>query len=121
MSQDDSSNENNKSKIRSLLVMAAADGAFTTDEVQMLALRAERWGLSDSEFAEALSYATSTDAQIFIPDSRPECLNLLRHLLEVMAADGKLTDSEKMLFARAAGKMDLPMEDIDKLIDTMLN
>ena len=118
MSQAD---DTNKDKIRNLLVMAAADGAFTTDEVQMLALRAERWGLSDAEFAEALTYATSTDAEIIIPDTPAECLNLLRHLLEVMAADGKLSESEKHLFARAAGKMDLPMEDIDKLIDEMLN
>jgi uncharacterized tellurite resistance protein B-like protein len=118
MSQGDTSS---KDKIRNLLVMAAADGAFTSDEIQMLSLRAERWGLSDAEFGAALSYATSVEAEITIPGTRAECLNLLRHLLEVMAADGKLSDSEKLLFARAAGKMDLPMEDIDSLIDEMLN
>ena len=105
---------------KDLMIMAAADRKFTDQEVEFLTLRADRWGLTDQQFEEALRSATSGDAQLVIPETRDERINLLRELLEVMAADGELAPLEKQLFAGAAAKMEISEAELNDIIDQLL-
>ena len=105
---------------KDLMIMAAADRKFSNQEVEFLSLRADRWGLTDQQFEEALQFATSGDAQMVIPETRDERINLLRELLQVMAADGELAPVEKQLFADAAAKMEISEADLNAIIDRLL-
>jgi len=55
---------------KSLMVMAAADRKFTEEEVEFLALRSSRWGITDQQFEEALQYAKDDGATVSIPESK---------------------------------------------------
>ena len=105
---------------KDLMIMAAADRKFSDVEVEFLTVRANRWGLTDKQFEEALRIATSGEAQLVIPETREERINLLRELLQVMAADGELAPVEKQLFADAAARMAISQADLNEIIDDLL-
>jgi len=103
-----------------LMVMAAADKKFTSEEAELLALRSHRWGLTDEQFKEALEFARSGPTSLPFPEAPKDRERLLRDMLEVMAADGELAPVEKKLYALAAGAMGLSGEDLDEKLDEWL-
>lgn len=105
---------------KTLMVMAAADGKFSSEEIELLALRSHRWGLSDEQFSESLEFAKSGAETIDFPEDAADRQRLLQDLLEVMAADGELAPVEKRLYALAAAAMGLSAEDLDRKIDKWL-
>lgn len=105
---------------KTLMVMAAADGKFSSEEIELLALRSHRWGLSDEQFSESLEFAKSGAETLNFPESNEARERLLRDLLEVMAADGELAPVEKKLYALAAAAMGLSADDLDRMIDECL-
>ena len=86
---------NRSDQLRNLLVMAAADGAMTEAEINLLTDRAKSWSVPEDEFASAIRYAISDDAQLVLPDTRAERVSMLEDLLRMMAADGQLAEVEK--------------------------
>ena len=108
--------------VRNLILMAAADGSLSESEIGFLAERCDRFGIGEAEFAELIERAIAErdDAQIKIPDSKEECLFLLGELIRAMAADGVLAPAEKNLFANAAGRMKLSVDELNELIDEVL-
>lgn len=107
--------------LRNLIAMAAADNRLTKSEMELLADRCVRWGLSTSDFQAALDLALQGDLSVEIPAAADERELLLRELLHMMAADGHLDDREKRLFARAFALMELPDHRLDELIDQELS
>jgi uncharacterized tellurite resistance protein B-like protein len=105
---------------KDLMIMAAADRKFSDEEVEFLTLRASRWGLTDRQFEEALRIAASGEAELAIPETPDERTNLLRELLQVMAADGELAPVEKQLFADAAARMEISQAELNEIIDGLL-
>ncbi len=102
------------------MVMAVADGKVTDEELHLLTSRAVRWGITDDEFESAIEYAQSPGASLAIPAMKSERMELLRELLQMMAADGVLQDIEKQLFAVAAATMQISDNELNNLLDNML-
>ena len=105
---------------KNLLVMAAADGKMTEEEVTYLSLRSVRWDITNEQFRAALDYALSPAAQMSLPTTKPECLGMLGDLVRMMAVDGELADVEKQLFALAAAKMNISAAELDQLLTSLL-
>jgi uncharacterized tellurite resistance protein B-like protein len=105
---------------KNLMVMAAADRKFTEEEVEFLALRSSRWGITDQQFEEALQYAKGHGAEVSIPEKQEDRERLLHDLIRMMAADGELAPVEQRLFAEAAAKMGISADQLDKVIDGLL-
>ncbi len=107
-------------KLRNLLVMAAADGSLTEREIHFLTDRREKWSIPEEEFAASIRYAISGDAELQIPDAPADRIEMLQDLLRMMAADGDLAEVEKQLFASAAVKLDLSDEQLQQIIDSVV-
>ena len=105
---------------KNLMVMAAADGKLTEEEVTFLAQRSSRWGITDSEFGEALKYSISPEAHISIPSTKGECFQLLKEMVRMMAVDGDLAEIEKNLFAVTAATMQINDDELNKIFDEVL-
>jgi uncharacterized tellurite resistance protein B-like protein len=60
------------------------------------------------------------DAAVERPTSASDRNELLRDLIHMMAADGKLEEGEKRLFALAAAKMSISSSEVERLIDETL-
>ena len=105
---------------RGLMLMAVSDGHLNEQELRMLAARAVRWGITDTEFESALDDALKDDAEMTLPVDDAERLELLEELLRMMAVDGQLADMEKQLFAVAAASMDISDVQLNALLDRML-
>jgi uncharacterized tellurite resistance protein B-like protein len=105
---------------RHILAMAAADGRMNESELRLLAARAAELGVSDVEFETALSEAASGNARLTIPEDVQERRALLKDLIRMMAADGRLDPREKELFATVAAMMDLSNDDLHAVIDAAL-
>ena len=105
---------------KNLVVMAAADRSFTSEEIQYLTMRAHKIGLSDEEFRTAMDFAMSGEGSIDLPESESDRKELLTGLIKVMAADGDLAEVEKEMFAVAAANMDITAEDLNALIDSLV-
>lgn len=103
--------------VRNLMLMAAADGQMTQRELELLADRCDLWGIDQEDFREIVADALSNPGELAIPSKRSDREELLSELLHMMAADGKLSQAEKHLFAIFAVAMDLSQEDIQRIID----
>ncbi|HUG70377.1 MAG TPA: TerB family tellurite resistance protein [Pirellulaceae bacterium] len=108
-------------KLRNLLVMAAADGSLTEREIAFLSDRRTRWGVPEDVFADAIRYAISDVAELEIPDSYEERVEMLQDLLRMMAADGNLAEVEKQLFAAASVAMNISGDELEEIIDSVLS
>lgn len=106
-------------KLRNLLVMAASDGQLTESEIKYLANRCQKWGLPESSFADAVTYALSKDAELALPPRQSDRLEMLEDLMSMMAADGDLAEIERHLFAIAAARMDISEDKLNRLIDKL--
>ncbi len=107
--------------LRNLVVMAMADGSIGEREVNLVADRCDELGLSATDLQEAIEFGLSDDAALELPADQASREELMQELIRMMAADGRLDEGEKRLFALAAVKMDLSSEDLDRLISDTLN
>lgn len=106
-----------KENLRHLVVMAAADGSVTTQELRLLGDRAIEWGITDDEFEAILDEAAQGDVELEIPQDDAQRRTLLSELVLMMAADGKLHQHEKKLFAVIASSMGISEAALNEVID----
>tara|TARA_R110002049_G_scaffold309268_1_gene519587 strand:+ start:119665 stop:120027 length:363 start_codon:yes stop_codon:yes gene_type:complete len=109
-----------KRQLRNLVVMALADGSIGEREVNLVADRCAELGLGEKELHDAITYGLGDDAAIELPGDAEERDEVMRDLIRMMAADGRIDESEKRLFALAAVKMELTTEHLNQLIDSTL-
>lgn len=107
-------------QLKNLVIMAAADGTLAQAEIAMLIQRCSELGLNETDLENAIDYALSDKPSLKLPETKEEKLQLLSDLLLVMAADGRLREVEKRLFAVAAAKMNIGQADLDALIDRLV-
>lgn len=106
-------------QLKNLVVMAVADGSLGEPELALLAERCSELRMDENELREAVAFALSDQAALQLP-SEPEAQEaLLTDLMRMMAADGRLNESEKRLFALAAAKMNFDASRVNELIDRL--
>lgn len=106
--------------LKNLVIMAAADGSLTEQEIALLVDRCAALGLVEEDLEKAIAFALSGDAKLKFPIDRAEQNQMLADLMRMMAADGKLTEVEKRLFALAAAKMGIEKVELELLIDQLV-
>lgn len=103
-------------QLRNLVVMAVADGSIGQREVNLIADRCVQLGLGQPELERALKFGLADDAALELPSDPDEQADLIRDLIRMMAADGKLDEAEKRLFALAAARMQMTGEKLQAII-----
>ncbi|MEZ6082068.1 MAG: TerB family tellurite resistance protein [Pirellulaceae bacterium] len=106
--------------LKNLVIMAAADGALSEQEIALLVDRCSDLGLAEEDLEKAIDFALSGKAKLQFPIDRLEQDQMLSDLIRMMAADGKLSEVEKRLFALAAAKMGIEKNELDGLIDQLV-
>ena len=112
--------EKRRRHLRNLVVMALADGSLGEREVHIVADRCVELGLDDYDLQKAVEFGLSDSAALELPDDPAERESLMVDLIRVMAADGRLEEGEKRLFALAAAKMSMSTAEVERLIDQTL-
>lgn len=102
-----------------IVLMALADGSVSKDEFNLLSDRCRQWGIEDHQFREAIEKATSPGAEFHVPDDPKDRESLLREAVQMMGADGELSEGEKQLFAIAAATMNVSTDDLNRIIDSV--
>ncbi len=106
--------------LKNLGVMASADGSLSEQEIALLIDRCSELGLAEEDLEAAISFAMSDNAKLKFPVDRAEQNQMLTDLIRMMAADGKLSEVEKRLFALAAAKMGVERKDLESIIDRLV-
>ena len=101
-----------------LVLMALADGNINMNELELLSDRCQQWGITDAEFREAIERASSPGVEFQIPERVPARVDLLKEMVRMMGADGKITSGEKQLFAAAAATMKISDVGLNQIIDS---
>jgi uncharacterized tellurite resistance protein B-like protein len=107
--------------LKNLVIMAAADGSLSEQEIALLVDRASALGLDEEDLEKAIAFALSGEAKLKFPVDRAEQNRMLADLMTMMAADGELQEVEKRLFALAAAKMGIEKSELEALIDQLLS
>ena len=106
---------------QNLVYFAAADGKFTEEELEFLALRAEDWQIPSDEFETALTGVLEGSMDLRLPESRQDRVTLLSEMIRLMAADGELAEIEKQLCAAASAKMEFTDTEFQEILEIVLN
>ena len=112
--------EKRRRQLRNLVVMAFADGSLGEREVNLVADRCAELGLDEYDLRKAVEFGLGDNAALELPSDSTDRNDLMRDLIRMMAADGRLDEGEKRLFALAAAKMSISTVEIERLIDEML-
>ena len=107
-------------QLRHLLAMAAADERMNEAELGYLQERVAQLGISQEDFHDAVQVAVAGEIPLTIPNGTAERRLLLKDLIRMMAADGRLDPREKELFAHVAATMGLSSNDVHEVIDATL-
>ncbi|MCC6509986.1 MAG: TerB family tellurite resistance protein [Pirellulaceae bacterium] len=107
--------------LKNLVIMAAADGSLSEQEIALLIDRCGNLGLQEEDLEKAIAFALSGDAKLRLPTERVEQKAMLTELMRMMAADGHLLEVEKRLFALAAAKMGIEKLDLETIIDNLVD
>jgi uncharacterized tellurite resistance protein B-like protein len=107
-------------QFRHLLAMAAADQRMNEAELGFLSERAASLGIASDEFHDAMQDAVSGKAPLTLPSEPAERRALLKDLIRMMAADGRMDQRERELFAAVAATMNLTNEDVHEVIDATI-
>ena len=107
-------------RFRHLLAMAAADERMNEAELGFLSERAVALGISEDEFHDALQAAVSGQESLAIPEGAAQRRALLKDLIRMMAADGRLDSREKELFGVVAATMGLSSDDVHAVVDATI-
>ena len=92
-----------RARLVQLMVAAArADGVVDRKERALLRMAAERWDVPWSEIELALEMPADAWSAVGVAKASPEGEALLRGLIELMRADGKIDAKEKKLLRTAA-------------------
>ena len=111
---------NNFDQLKNLVIMSAADGSLSENEIALLVDRCSELGLQEEHLEQAIAFALSNQAAMQLPTDHAQQEAVLEDLIRMMAADGQLAESEKRLFALAAAKMGFPTDQLNKLIDRLV-
>lgn len=103
-----------------LVILASADGRFTEEEVTYLAQKAEVWDISPDEVESALAGASTGEAEIILPETQEERVELLKEMIRLMAADGHLAEIEKRICATASAAMDFNGVEFEEILQSVL-
>ncbi len=106
--------------LKNLVIMAAADGSLSEQEIALLVDRCAELGLREEDLEAAIAFALSGEATLKLPVDREEQDRMLSDLIRMMAADGQLSEIEKRLFALAAARMGIAKAELDELIDRLV-
>ena len=106
--------------LKNLVIMASADGSLSESEITLLVDRCSEMGLVEADLGKAVAYALSDQSSLKLPTEKSEQIAMLTDLVRIMAADGKLSEVEKRLFALAAAKMGIERKELDDLIDNLV-
>lgn len=104
-----------------LVNLAAIDGKFTDEEVQFLAVRAERWKIPDDEFETAMAGISEGVFEVLVPEDYQERVDLMKEMIRLMAVDGEMAELEKGLCAVAAARMDFSPSEFDKIVTDVVS
>jgi len=108
------------SVFRNLLLMAASDGRVDEAELRLLSDRATEWGISDDEFEAAIQDAVEGRAELTLPPELEARQAILKDMLRMMGADGRMSRAEKELFALASSVVGIDQAALNRLIDDVL-
>jgi len=103
-------------QLRNLVVMALADGSIGQREVNLVADRCVELGLGERDLEAALQFGLGEDAALELPSDPGEREALLADMIRMMAADGRLDESEKRLFALSAARMEIGGDRLQQII-----
>ncbi|MEZ6133493.1 MAG: TerB family tellurite resistance protein [Pirellulaceae bacterium] len=106
--------------LKNLVIMAAADGSLSEQEIALLVDRCSALGLEEEDLEKAIAFALGGEAKLKFPVDRNEQNQMLADLMRMMAADGKLTEVEKRLFALDAAKMGIEKVELEAIIDQLV-
>ena len=112
--------DNKQQLFHNLVQLAAVDGKFTDEEVQVLVRKADLWGLPDAEFETALACLGEGHFELKIPTQRHERVELMKQMILMMAADGELADLEKSLCAAASASMEFTPEEFSAIVENLI-
>src|SRR5690606_17070559 len=81
-----------RSYMRNLIALASSDGSLQEDEVKLIYTIGARRGLKEWQLSELLE--ESEKHPFFMPESVANRMNLLYDVMQIVYADGKVTESE---------------------------
>ncbi|MCK5784973.1 MAG: TIM44-like domain-containing protein [Candidatus Sabulitectum sp.] len=102
-----------------LMAMATtmyADGKLDNDEMDMLSSFATHRGVSSEHLSTIIASVTQPDTQLPRPANTAEAMEVLKAMVRMSLADGKLDDSEKALLENYAASAGLSKYEVSSTI-----
>lgn len=103
-----------RSYMRNLIALASSDGSLDDDEVRLLYTIGARRGLKEWQISELLG--ESERHPFFMPESVANRMNLLYDVMQIVYADGKVSESEFVFIKNVIAALKLDESIVNELI-----
>lgn len=112
--------EQTKSNLRNVMVMALADGKLSDGEGALIDSLRQKLDIGADEFRELCEEVRRDPARIALPQERVQARAVLDTLIEMATVDGQIQPAEQALLHRVGEYVGLDAPQTDKLIDLAL-
>ncbi len=103
-----------RSYMRNLIALASSDGSLDDDEVRLIYTIGARRGLKEWQISELLE--ESEKHPFFMPESVGNRMNLLYDVMQIVYADGKVSESEFVFIKNVIAALKLDESIVKELI-----
>ncbi|WP_027003166.1 TerB family tellurite resistance protein [Hugenholtzia roseola] len=108
-----------KSHIKNLLIIAAADGDINEDEQDFLLHVGERLGITREDYVSVLKYPEGVE--FYPPSSDRERLDQLIDLVYMMLIDGEIDEDEVYKCRRFANALGFKAQVVDVIVEDIID
>lgn len=106
--------------LRSLVAMAAADGRIGKRELRLIEGYRDKWGVAEEALDRCIAEVEAGNTKVTLPQDPKSRKVFLKALVKVAAVDGVIEPGERAMLSSVAAKMDLPLAELEVLIDRAL-
>jgi len=111
-------NEQTAMNLRNAIVFAMGDGDLSDDEKTFIDDLREKLGVSSEEFAELCAEVREDPKKFVVPDDKAEAAETVRLMVDIAAADGKVSSFERRLLRRLANHVGIGAAELDDMLSS---
>ena len=110
------SNQHKKEQFLNLAAFALADSTLKSEEDALLKYKAEKMGISSSDYDLLIRKAATLNGDAFIPNNNEEKIQQLTEMIEIALVDGDFNEQEWEYFLDTGAKLGYSLGEIEHIV-----
>jgi tellurite resistance protein len=117
-SKGNAMDENAKRNLRNVMVFALVDGKLSDQEKSFIESLRIKLGIDDAELRDIIQQVRINPKRVELPSDPVEAAETVRLMLDIAAADGEISDTERAVLVKVARRAGMEPSTVEAMLGT---